>query len=200
MSQFLKQAMYKTNLKTYLILVHRASVNTVCTFMNKEGHTRGDTNIMITLLSAVHFATQTTCKLYLLSNCHVIILCMQDAQIFLQPQLLPRTARSRCSPALLRPQRIHSSLILYSSRVKCHLLLNNIGFTYYYRFYPADGVMTIIIIKVDCFQFLSFSTDYYRRWCDSRVYCSTRTPSAICEVAAYFWGQNTHARIFEFFR
>jgi len=93
---------------------------------------------------------------------------MQDAQLILQPQLLPHTACSRCSIAYLRTQRIpheeHSSLVLYGRRVKCHLLLNNVGFTYYYRFYPADGVMTIIIIKVDYFQFLPITTDYYRRW------------------------------------
>jgi len=77
---------------------------------------------------------------------------MQDAQIFLQPQLLPHIARIRCSPAYLRPPRVpheeRSSLFLYGSRVKCHLLLNNVGFTYYYRFYPADGEMAIIIINL----------------------------------------------------
>jgi len=57
---------------------------------------------------------------------------MQDVQIFLQPQLLTHTGSSRCSTAYLRPQRVphgeHSSLILYGSRLKGHLLLNNIGF------------------------------------------------------------------------
>jgi len=61
MSQLLKQTIYKNNYKYYLILVRRVSLIIICTFTNKEERTRAGTNMMITSLSAVHFAAQSAC-------------------------------------------------------------------------------------------------------------------------------------------